>query len=42
MIAAFVAVAGIALARECADAKVVNFPPNITAAILFAAHGVVR
>ena len=42
LIAAFVAVGGISLARASADAKVVNFASNLAAAILFAAHGFVR
>ncbi len=42
LIVAFVALAGISLARASADAKVVNFASNVAAALLFAAHGVVH
>jgi hypothetical protein len=42
LIVAFVAIAGLSLARASADAKVVNFASNLAAAALFAAHGVVH
>ncbi len=42
LIVAFVALAGVSLARASADAKVVNFASNLAAAILFASHGMVH